>query len=206
MPDSFQAGADAASMSVTVDADFSGFRSELAEATRTSRQFGAALANSFEGLVLRGRGLTEVVRGLAQSLSQIAMRAAFKPLETMLGTGLAGLFSGGLPGGAGMGFAHGGVFQGGVPVPFAHGGVIASPISFPLGGGRHGIAGERGAEAIMPLARGPDGRLGVVASGGGGAVQVHVNIATPDIEGFQRAESQITAALARAVARGRRNL
>ena len=30
-----------------------------------------------------------------------------------------------------------------------------------------GLAGERGAEAIMPLARGPDGRLGVAAAGGG---------------------------------------
>lgn len=201
--------ADGGSMTVAIDADFSSFRAEMAEATRSSRQFGASLASAFDGLVLKGRGLTDVVRTLAQSLSQIAVRAAFKPLENMLGSGLANLFSGGLGGGfggAGFGFAHGGVFQAGVPTPFAQGGVIASPITFPLGAGRHGIAGERGAEAIMPLARGPDGRLGVVAAGGGGAVQVHVNISTPDIEGFQRAEGQVSAALARAVARGQRNL
>jgi phage-related minor tail protein len=206
MTDPFSTGTTSGDMSVTVNADFTSFRAEMAEATRSSRQFGAALASSFEGLVLKGRGLTDVVRSLSQALSQIALRAAFKPLEDMLGSGLSSLVSGGLFGGAGFGFAHGGVFQGGVPVPFARGGVIASPISFPLGGGQHGIAGERGAEAIMPLARGRDGRLGVVSAGGGGGVQVHVNIATPDIEGFRRAESQISAALARAVARGQRNL
>ena len=65
--------------------------------------------------------------------------------------------------------------------------------------------GERGAEAIMPLARGPDGRLGVAASGGGsGATHVNVNITTPDVAGFQRSQVQIAGALARAVARGRR--
>jgi phage-related minor tail protein len=65
--------------------------------------------------------------------------------------------------------------------------------------------GEAGAEAIMPLARGPDGRLGVSA-GGGAPTLVTVNIATPDAESFKRSEAQVSAALARAVARGRRAL
>ena len=63
--------------------------------------------------------------------------------------------------------------------------------------------GEAGPEAIMPLARGPDGRLGVR---GGGGVSVTVNIATPDAAGFQRSQSQVAALIARAVARGQRNL
>jgi phage-related minor tail protein len=59
----------------------------------------------------------------------------------------------------------------------------------------------------MPLARGPDGRLGVRAAGAGaGPVQVTVNIATPDAESFRRSEAQVAAALARAVARGQRGL
>jgi phage-related minor tail protein len=67
--------------------------------------------------------------------------------------------------------------------------------------------GERGAEAVMPLARGADGRLGVVAQGGESRpVAVTVNIAAQDIESFRRSEAQITSALARAVARGQRNL
>ena len=65
--------------------------------------------------------------------------------------------------------------------------------------------GERGAEAIVPLARGPDGRLGV-AGGSGRPVSVTVNIATPDAESFRRSEAQVGASLARAVARGQRGL
>jgi phage-related minor tail protein len=206
MNDPFSSTADSGDMNVTVKTDFAGFRTEMLEATRLGKQFSSSLATAFDGLVLKGRGLTDVVRTLGQALSQAALKAAFKPLEDAIGSGLSSLVAGGLSGGVGFGFAHGGVFQSGVPVPFARGGVIASPISFPLGGGQHGIAGERGAEAIMPLARGPDGRLGVVSAGGGGGVQVNVSIATPDVEGFQRAESQISAALARAVARGQRNL
>jgi phage-related minor tail protein len=90
-------------------------------------------------------------------------------------------------------------------VPFAQGGVIASPIAFPLAGNRTGVAGERGAEAILPLARGPDGRLGVRAEAGG-AINVTFNVATPDVEGFRRSETQLAALLARAVAQGQRNL
>jgi hypothetical protein len=59
----------------------------------------------------------------------------------------------------------------------------------------------------MPLARGPDGKLGV--RGGGGAarpVSVTVNIATPDAESFRRSQAQVAAGLARAVSRGQRAL
>lgn len=55
----------------------------------------------------------------------------------------------------------------------------------------------------MPLARGADGKLGVR---GGGGVSVTVNISTPDAAGFQRSQSQVSAMIARAVARGQRNL
>lgn len=62
-----------------------------------------------------------------------------------------------------LGFADGGVFSSGL-VPFASGGVFGSPTLFAMGGGRAGVLGEAGPEAIMPLARGSDGRLGVRAS------------------------------------------
>lgn len=62
--------------------------------------------------------------------------------------------------------------------PFAKGGVVNSPTLFPMGGGRTGMAGEAGPEAILPLTRGPNGALGVQAAGGGGG-GVQVNIITP---------------------------
>jgi phage-related minor tail protein len=69
-----------------------------------------------------------------------------------------------------------------------------------------GLAGEAGPEAIVPLARGADGRLGVAMSGGGAAANVTIHIATPDADSFRRSETYITGQIARAVARGQRSL
>ena len=147
-----------------------------------------------------------VLDTMTQAISRMTLQAAFRPLDQAMSGMIGNLLSGQAFGsGFGLGFANGGVLSRGTPVPFASGGVISSPISFPLAGGQSGIAGERGAEAIMPLARGSDGRLGVV-SAGGGSVQVSVNIATQDLDSFLRAESQVSAMLARAVSRGQRNL
>jgi len=70
-----------------------------------------------------------------------------------------------------LGFANGGAFSGGVQM-FADGGVVASPTAFAMSGGKMGIMGEAGPEAIMPLTRGADGKLGVKSSGGGGTSQI----------------------------------
>lgn len=185
---------------VTIDADTTALDASLKTVSQSGRQFSSALATAFDGLVVKGKSLDDVVSRLALSLSHIVLNAAFKPLESAIGNGLSGLLSGG-----GLAFANGGVFAGGVPVPFASGGVIQSPIAFPLGAGATGIAGERGAEAIMPLARGPDGKLGV-ASSGGGAVNITFNVQATDAASFARSQSQVAAMLTRAVALGQRNL
>lgn len=184
---------------VAIDADTSKLQQEMANATRIGRQFGTALTSAFQGVALRGRDLGDVLRSLTVSLSRMALQAAFRPLEQ----GVAALINGALSGATG--FAKGGVIHKALPVPFASGGVIASPVTFPLAGGRIGLAGERGPEAIMPLARGPDGKLGVRAQGGGGT-SVTINVSTPDAESFRRSETQIAAMLARAVSLGQRNL
>jgi len=184
---------------VAIDADTSKLQQELASAARFGRQFSAALTSAFQGLALRGRNLGDVLRSLTMSLSRMALQAAFRPLEQ----GVASLVGGALSGR--IAFAKGGVVQNALPIPFASGGVIVSPVTFPLAGGRTGLAGESGPEAIMPLARGPDGKLGVRAQGGGG-VSVTINVSTPDAESFRRSETQVAAMLARAVALGQRNL
>lgn len=63
--------------------------------------------------------------------------------------------------------AKGNVFAGGRLVPFALGGVVGKPTFFPMADGNTGLMGEAGPEAIMPLKRGPDGKLGVAAGGAG---------------------------------------
>jgi phage-related minor tail protein len=186
-------------MTVAVTADTTQFQQQIADAARLGRQFGNSLATAFDGIAVKGKGVTDVLRSLALNLSQLVLKAALRPLTNSIGGALTGMLGGALP------FAKGGVIAQRLPVPFAAGGVIASPVTFPLAGGRMGLAGERGAEAIMPLARGPDGRLGVAAQGGGG-INVTFNVTTPDAESFQRSQAQVAAMVARAVAMGQRNL
>ncbi len=184
---------------VPIVADDRQFRQTLDQSEQLAKRFSSSLLGAFEAIAIKGKSLSEVFKSLALSLSKIVLQAAFKPLENAASGFLAGLFKGAFA------FAKGGVLAQGTPIPFANGGVISNPISFPLAGGARGIAGERGAEAIMPLARGPDGKLGVRTSGAGGA-GITINIATPDLESFQRSQTQVAALVARAVALGQRNL
>ena len=67
----------------------------------------------------------------------------------------------------GIPYANGGVLSGGSQVQaYADGGVVGSPTTFPMSGGRTGLMGEAGPEAIMPLKRGANGKLGVQMEGG----------------------------------------
>ena len=88
-------------------------------------------------------------------------------------------------------------------MPFANGGIVSSTTPFGMRGGM-GVMGEAGPEAIMPLARGADGKLGVRGGGGGGA-SIVMNITTPDVQGFARSQSQIAAQMSRALGRANRN-
>jgi phage-related minor tail protein len=184
---------------VYLDVETGPFKKKIDEAEKMGRRFSSGLIDAFEAVAIRGKSLESVFKSLALSFSNSILKAAFAPLQNAIAGQLSGAFKGLLP------FANGGVLRAGTPVPFAQGGVISSPIAFPLAGGRTGIAGERGAEAIMPLARGPDGRLGVVARGGGGP-SITINIATPDVESFSRSQTQVAAMIARAASLGQRNL
>jgi phage-related minor tail protein len=103
-----------------------------------------------------------------------------------------------------MAYKDGAPFSQGRVMPFARGGVVSGPTSFPMRGAT-GLMGEAGPEAIMPLARGADGRLGVQAAGASRPVTVVMNITTPDVQGFQRSQTQIAAQAQRMLARGQRN-
>lgn len=182
---------------------------ELETLDRLSRRFGASLSEALSGSAQEGRGLSGVLAGVASSLGSLLAKNVGSTLQSTLSSALqmgaqsiTASLTGFNPGGIAP-FARGGVVSGGGVVPFAEGGIVSSPSYFPLGRGL-GLMGEAGAEAIMPLARGADGRLGIRAGGAGVAAPITVNIATADLESFQRSEAQVSAALARAVARGRR--
>lgn len=172
------------------------------EVDRLSAGLGAGLRRAFDGVVFDGLRLSDALKGLGSSIANTVYGIAIRPVQGALGDALAkginGLLSGVLP------FAGGGAFTQGRVMPFAQGGIVSSPTMFPMRGGR-GLMGEAGPEAILPLARGADGRLGVRSAGGGRPVTVVMNITTPDVGGFQKSQAQIAAQAARALARGQRN-
>ena len=90
-----------------------------------------------------------------------------------------------------LGFKDGGVVSGGEQVKkYAYGGIINRPSLFPMKNGM-GLAGEAGAEAIMPLQRGRNGKLGVQASGGVGNIVVNVDASGSNVEGDEAQGRQL---------------
>ena len=172
---------------------------ELRRTTREGRDFGDALASAFEGVALKGRSLSDALRKLALDLSRIALNNAVKAVTGAIGGGIGNAL------GSLVANADGNAIADGRVLPFAKGGVISSPMLFPLRGAT-GLAGEAGAEVILPLQRGADGRLGVGAGEGSQSTQITFNVTAADAASFRRSESQIAAMLARVAARGRRNI
>ena len=187
-------------LSVAITADTSPFQAAMRELGSETDRFSRAITRAFKDAAIGGKGFEDVLKSLALRLAEIALDSALKPI----GSGIAGALSG-LLGGltSAQPFASGGVV--GTKVrPFASGGVLAAPTFFPTSGGV-GLAGEAGPEAILPLARGSDGRLGV-KSEGARPVSITLNVVTPDADSFRKSEAQITSMLTRVVGRGRRGL
>lgn len=172
------------------------------EMTGLSRSLGSGLRRAFDGVVFDGLRLSDAMHQLGRSISDALYSAALRPVQAAAGGALSSIL-GGLVGGL-LPFAQGGSFSQGRVMPFAQGGVVSSPVSFAMRGGT-GLMGEAGPEAIMPLGRGADGRLGVRAAGGGRAMNVVINVTTPDVSGFQRSQSQIAAQMQRLLVQGQRN-
>jgi len=79
--------------------------------------------------------------------------------EKGTGSGIVGAIMGLLPN------ANGNAFMNGKVTAFANGGVVNGPTVFPMANGM-GLMGEAGPEAVMPLKRGKNGKLGVQVDGG----------------------------------------
>ena len=155
------------------------------------------MTKAFAGAIAGGRSLETVLQSIALSLSRVALNASLQPLQQGLTAAVRSALSA---------FGSSGGFGAPSIAPFADGGIVSSPVYFGSAAGV-GLMGERGAEAIVPLARGPDGKLGLAANDTGEkSIQVTVNISTADAASFQRSQVQIAGVLARAVSRGQRTL
>ena len=186
-----------------------GFDSELKRIHQTfaatgnqARSLGTTLSGglrkAIDGVILDGMNLSDALGVVGKSMINAAFNAAVKPVTDHFGALLGGALTPLVP------FEKGGAFSQGRVTPFANGGIVSGPVAFPMRGGM-GLMGEAGPEAIMPLARGANGKLGVQAQGGAGPINVVMNIQTPDAQGFQRSQSQIAAQMSRVLARGTRN-
>jgi lambda family phage tail tape measure protein len=148
--------------------------------TNLGTQVADSVKGAFQGLedqltsfVMTGKAsFADLARSILEDIARIAIRQA---IIAPLVKGVGGIF--------GLKFADGGVFaQNGIQ-KFARGGIVNGPTMFPFAKGV-GLMGEAGPEAIMPLRRGADGRLGVAASGGAGVnVTVNVDAGSSQVQG-----------------------
>ena len=169
------------------------------EVAGLSQGLDRGLRRAIDGVAKDGDRLSDALRGVGRTILDTVYASALKPVTQ----GLGGAVSQGVASLLGGAFADGGAFVQGRVTPFARGGVVSAPTTFPMRAGT-GLMGEAGPEAIMPLSRGADGRLGVRAEAGR-APQVTINVTTPDVEGFRRSRSQVAAEMSRALGRGARN-
>lgn len=189
-----------------------GFDSELRRMRGSLAATGADVANlekglsrglrrAFDGVVFDGLKLSDALQQVAGTMARSTYNAALTPITRhvggMVSDGVGQLMQGILP------FAAGAPFSQGRVMPFANGGIVSGATPFGMRGGM-GVMGEAGPEAIMPLARGPDGKLGV-RSDAQARPSVIINISTPDVAGFRRSQNQIATQMSRALSRGARN-
>ncbi len=83
-------------------------------------------------------------------------------------------------------------------VPYAKGGIVNSPTLFPFAKGV-GLMGEAGPEAIVPLKRGRDGKLGIAGGGGATTVNVSVDAKGTKVEGDGKQMAQLGRMLGSAI-------
>ena len=137
------------------------------------------MRSAFDGVARGTQDVSDAFRSMASSIiSQLLKIAAYKTIAGFDFFG--GTFGGQTPWGAEV--AKGGVFSNGNMTAFANGGIVNGPTVFPMANGGVGLMGESGPEAVLPLARGSSGRLGVDASG----MNVTVNNMAPGVQAVPR--------------------
>lgn len=143
-----------------------GTQSYLDSLGTTTQQVAAAITSTFQQLedrflafIKTGKfNFKEFATAILDDLTKIIIRASIiKPLAE-------GILQGTSPNTtATTQNATGNVYDSGGLKKFASGGIVSSATAFGYGSGKTGIMGEAGPEAILPLARGRGGDLGVQA-------------------------------------------
>ena len=180
------------------------------------KQFGDAFAD----MVVTGKAnFAELTRSILQDLAKMFAKAAlFKAISLIPGVGnFLGLgakngavFNGSgtnppvtMPDSVSLMAANGAAFAKNKIVPYAKGGLVTKPTLFQYangGTGNFGIMGEAGPEAILPLKKGPGGKLGVHSSGAGASnIVVNVDASGSSVEGNEQESKALGKAIGAAV-------
>lgn len=129
----------------------------------------STLEDSLVDFIKNGKfNFSNFAKAILDDLTRIIIRASIiRPLaQGILNfSGAGSTFTGdaNIGGGISATAAKGASFDRGVK-RFATGGIVSKPTLFGYGGGKTGLMGEAGTEAILPLSRGSGGDLGVKAS------------------------------------------
>lgn len=155
--------------------------SELSE--KLSSNFEKGFASFLSGAKGGKAAMADFKNFILQQLAEIAaQKFTSNIISPLLDSLVGGIFGGGAGGSGGTGsmglpnpfkFANGGI-PGGPGIAAYSGSIVDRPTFFPMAKGAFGLMGEAGPEAVVPLARGADGKLGIRNSGGGGPVTVNV--------------------------------
>lgn len=156
----------------------------LAEQARIMSGVQFAAEDMFASFLDGSKSASDAFEDFANNLRRIAARIlAEKAIQYVLG-----LFGGYNPSNYSDSTGLAGMGDTSLPVPNAKGGAYNSPSLSAYSGGIYntphlfkfakgaGIFGEAGPEAIMPLKRGSDGKLGVQASGAAGPQEINIRI------------------------------
>ena len=174
-----------------------------------AKQTEEAFVNAFKGMedalvkfVRTGKlNFTDLANSIIADLTRMLVRyAVVQPLfkaifpNIKIGSANGNVFNNGevVPS------AKGNVFAKNKIVPYAYGGIVNKPTIFPMANGM-GLMGEAGPEAIMPLKRGANGKLGVQSSGGVGNIVVNVDASGSSVQGDSAQSEQFGRALAAAI-------
>lgn len=155
-----------------------------------SKRISSSLSSGLVNALRNGGSAFDMFANIATTALQ---KILDKMLEMAVVSPLLNAFSGDIGGSllSFFGFKNGAAFKNGNVIPFASGGVVNKPTLFPMANGGTGLMGEAGAEAVMPLKRMSNGKLGVEADGQGGQVVNIYNYSGANVETRKKDDNSV---------------
>lgn len=148
---------------------------KLKDGNGLANDLGLTFSSAFEDAVISGKKFSDVLKSLAQDVERVLLR---KTVTEPLTAAVSGWFDS-LDFGSWFKNADGGVYASAGLSAYS-GQIVNRPTLFPFANGI-GLMGEAGPEAIMPLTRGHDGRLGVAGGGANLTVNIIGGPSTPQV-------------------------